>query len=98
MKPKEEKRMLGKLPPDLLLQGVLRYSGAERDDVANYEKTNDKPVGTVVRQDPALGIDTKLGSSVNIWIAVPETNNNPNPPENSENQGAGNNTGTGNNG
>ena len=64
----------------------------------NYEKTNDKPAGTVVRQDPALGIDTKLGSSVNIWIAVPETNNNPNPPENSENQGAGNNTGTGNNG
>ena len=34
MKPKEEKRTLGKLPPDLLLQGVLRYSGAERDDVA----------------------------------------------------------------
>ena len=34
MKPKEEKRILGKLPPDLLLQGVLRYSGAERDDVA----------------------------------------------------------------
>lgn len=64
----------------------------------NYEKTNDKPAGTVVRQDPALGIDTKLGSSVNIWIAVPETNNNPNPPENSENQGTGNNTGTGNNG
>ena len=34
MNPKEEKRILGKLPPDLLLQGVLRYSGAERDDVA----------------------------------------------------------------
>ena len=34
MHPKEERRILGKLPPDLLLQGVLRYSGAERDDVA----------------------------------------------------------------
>ena len=34
MQRKDEKKILGKLPPDLLLQGVLRYSGAERTDVA----------------------------------------------------------------
>ncbi len=33
MQRKEEKRILGKLPPDLLLQGVLRYTGAGRPDV-----------------------------------------------------------------
>ena len=33
MQRKDEKKILGKLPPDLLLQGVLRYSGAERTDV-----------------------------------------------------------------
>ena len=34
MQRKDEKKILGKLPPDLLLQGVLRYFGAERTDVA----------------------------------------------------------------
>ena len=33
MQRKNEKKILGKLPPELLLQGVLRYSGAERSDV-----------------------------------------------------------------
>ena len=33
MQRKDEKKILGKLPPELLLQGVLRYSGAERPDV-----------------------------------------------------------------
>ena len=33
MQRKDEKKILGKLPPELLLQGVLRYSGAERSDV-----------------------------------------------------------------
>ncbi|MFC2594353.1 MAG: AIR synthase related protein, partial [Fretibacterium sp.] len=34
MQRKDEEKILGKLPPELLLQGVLRYSGAERPDVA----------------------------------------------------------------
>ena len=33
MQRKDEKKILGKLPPELLLQGVLRYSGVERSDV-----------------------------------------------------------------
>lgn len=40
-----EKTIVGKLPPDLLLQGVLRYSGAPRPDV---------PVGGGLGEDAAV--------------------------------------------
>lgn len=69
MKQKETKKILGKLPPDLLLQGVLRYSGTGRPDVivgaglgedAAVVQWPDHPY-LVAASDPVVGANVGAG-------------------------------------